>query len=448
MRDRCRLLVAALAAVLIARRLAVTLAPTLAPTLALTLALTLRAQQQPPNVVMIISDDQAWNDFGFMGHEEIRTPHLDRLARQSALFPRGYVTSSLCRPSLATLITGLYPHQHKIVGNDPPAGTDRAAMLGHIRRTPTLPRLLGEHGYLSRQSGKWWEGHFSEGGFTHGMTHGDPTRGGRHGDDGLAIGRRGMEPIFDFIDEARAQDGGPKPFFLWYAPFLPHTPHNPPQRLLERYTAPGKSIHVARYQAMCEWFDETCGQLLDRLDRDGLADNTLVVLVVDNGWIQDPDSPRFAPRSKRSPYDGGVRTPILLRWPGRIRPATLDVPVSSIDLAPTILAACGLKPTADMHGVNLLDVCAGRAPDREAIFGEVFEHDVVDVDNPAKSLQYRWTVSGRWKLILPVRGEAAELYDIVADPHERRDLAADEPQTVRHLSERIEHWWSEASPQR
>ena len=147
---------------------------------------------KPPNVVMIVSDDQAWTDFGFMGHETIRTPHLDRLASQSAVFPRGYVPHSLCRPSLATMITGLYPHQHGITGNDPPKGTDRGEMLRHIRRLPTLPKLLGDRGYVSFQSGKWWEGSPELGGFTAGMTHGDPSRKGRHGDVGLSIGREGM----------------------------------------------------------------------------------------------------------------------------------------------------------------------------------------------------------------------------------------------------------------
>src|SRR4051812_25252116 len=104
-------------------------------------------QAKQPNVVMIISDDQAWTDFGFMGHPVIRTPHLDRLASQSAVFKRGYVPTSLCRPSLATLISGQYAHQHKISGNDPPKGTDRELMLKHIRRIPTLPKLLGERGY-------------------------------------------------------------------------------------------------------------------------------------------------------------------------------------------------------------------------------------------------------------------------------------------------------------
>ena len=183
------------------------------------------ADAGPPNVVLIIGDDQAWTDFGFMGHPVIKTPHLDRLAAQSALFPRGYVPTSLCRPSLATLLSGLYPHQHKICGNDPKPGVDRGVLLKHVERIPKLPALLGSNGYVSHQSGKWWEGNFALGGFTAGMTHGDPKRGGRHGDDGLRIGRQGMQPVFDFIDASAG-----KPFFLWYAPFLPHAPHNPPQR--------------------------------------------------------------------------------------------------------------------------------------------------------------------------------------------------------------------------
>jgi hypothetical protein len=95
-------------------------------------------------------------------------------------------------------------------------------------------------------------GSFQDGGFTHGMTHGDPKRGGRHGDEGLSIGREGMQPVSDFLDLATQEK---KPFLLWYAPFLPHTPHNPPKRLLEKHTRPGRAADVAAYYAMCDWFD-------------------------------------------------------------------------------------------------------------------------------------------------------------------------------------------------
>ena len=405
------------------------------------------AAAEPPNVVLILSDDQAWTDFGFMGHQDIRTPHLDRLAAQSAVFPRGYVPTSLCRPSLATLISGLYPHQHKITGNDPPKGTNRAEMLRHIRRIPTLPRLLASKGYLSLQTGKWWEGSHTLGGFTAGMTHGDPKRRGRHGDEGLKIGRQGMQPIFDFIDGC-----GAKQFFIWYAPFLPHTPHNPPARLLEKYTAPDRPVELARYYAMCEWFDETCGQLLDFLDRKKLAENTLVVFVTDNGWIQRtpgmklPDGWRygFAPKSKRSPYDGGVRTPIMLRWPGRIQPGRYDTLVSSVDLPPTILTAAGVKPPSEMTGIDLLSVAAAQGKtDRKAIFGEIFDHDVVDIDDPAPGLQFRWCIEGNWKLILPTAGSRpAELYDLAADPHETNNLASKHRDVAARLKKLTDDWWS------
>ena len=117
------------------------------------------ADAKPPNIVMIVSDDQGWRDFGFMGHPAIRTPNLDRLASQSLTCTNGYVTTPLCRPSLATMLTGLYPHQHKITGNDPPAGQPRESMWGFMKEAPALPRLLREKGYRSFQTGKWWEGH-------------------------------------------------------------------------------------------------------------------------------------------------------------------------------------------------------------------------------------------------------------------------------------------------
>src|SRR5262245_5200838 len=109
-----------------------------------------------PNVLLIIADDQGWTDFGFMGHEVIRTPRLDRLMGESAVFPNGYVPTSLCRASLATLLTGLYAHQHLICCNDPPDGMDRSAMHPFIQKTPTLPRLLKDAGYRCLQTGKFW----------------------------------------------------------------------------------------------------------------------------------------------------------------------------------------------------------------------------------------------------------------------------------------------------
>lgn len=389
----------------------------------------------PPNVVLIISDDQAWYDYGFMGHEHIQTPNIDKLASEGFTYTRGYVPASLCRASLMTLATGLYPHQNKITGNDPSKGADRNRMLAHIDAATTVPDLLAEKGYVSHQSGKWWEGNFRRGGFTHGMTHGDVSRGGRHGDEGLKIGREGLAPIATFLDETKG-----KPFFLWYAPFLPHEPHTPPERILKKYQAEGRSEYVAKYWAMCDWFDETCGQLLGLLDQRGLTDNTLVIYVTDNGWIQNEDKHGFAPRSKRSPYDAGLRTPVILKWPGHIAPGRNETTlVSSVDLAPTILEACGAAPAAAMPGASLL---GGPPARRNQVFGDIYAHDEVDINVPATSLEYRWTIDGEWKLILPAKeGEAAELYDVAADPYEKNDLAAAQPDRVAAMTAEINAWW-------
>ncbi len=382
-----------------------------------------------PNVVWILSDDQAWSDFGFTGSTDVRTPHLDALAAESAVFPRGYVPASLCRPSLMSMVTGLQPAQHGITGNDPPKGTDRRDMLRFIRSATTVPTLLAARGYRSLQTGKWWEGNFREGGFSDGMTHGDPSRGGRHGDLGLTIGRQGMEPITRFLE-----DVGQEPFFLWYAPFLPHSPHNAPDEVVARYRQDGRTEAQARYLANVEWFDDTVGELMAALRTRGLEDNTLVCLVVDNGWIQGERINRYAPRSKRSPYEGGVRTPILLRWPGRVTPGIRDTVVTSLDLAPTTLAACGVEATPAMEGIDLVATAAGAAPARPGVFGEIYEHDVADLDDPQASLLYRWTVQGAHKLILPTAPDApAELYDVIADPAETRNLADTEPDRVAAL---------------
>ena len=412
--------------------------------------------ENPPNVVFIISDDHGWSDYSFMNHPRVRTPNLDRLASESLLFTRGYVPTSLCRPSLATIMTGLYPHEHGLVGNDPPGNPrdaeGRASMVEVFKRSRTVAALLGNRGYASLQTGKWWEGQCTCCGFTECMTHGDVGRGGRHGDDGLKIGRETMQPAFDFIDRAAG-----KPFFLWYAPMMPHTPHNPPERFLKRYQ-PNLPVALARYYAMVEWFDETVGQLLGYLEKRGLTGNTVVVYVTDNGWVQlEGQRPLLESRAKQSPFDAGTRTPIMVRWPGKVKPRRDDrTLVSSIDIAPTVFAACGIRSAHGVPGLNLLD--AGALARRKSVFGASFVHTLVDIHNPVANLKYRWVIRGRWKLIdvyrpnltLPFMGnvlpvgwpEAPVLYDILADPGEQKDLAAGQPEIVRSLKQELNRWWS------
>ena len=394
---------------------------------------------RPVNILLIISDDQGWTDFGFMGHPDIQTPHLDQLARESYVFPNAYVPTSLCRASLATLLTGLYGHQHRICCNDPPEGVARDAMHPFIQSAPALPRLLQSRHYRSLQTGKFWEGHFSNAGFTHGM-----TVKGRHGDDGLVIGRQTLQPIDDFL-----ADRGDQPFFVWYAPMLPHEPHNPPQQLLQKYSVPGRPAKLAAYYAMCEWFDQTVGRALQRLDDLGVRDNTLVMFVVDNGWIQETGAVRttrgwFAPKSKLSPYDGGLRFPLLIRWPGKVNPGRSESLVSSIDVVPTLLAAADVEIPAEMPGVNLLtEATTGTALSRTAVFGEIFEHTASNLEQPALDLTHRWVRDHDWKLILfEEPGHGPELYQLGADPHEEHNLAMQNPERVETLARSIDTWWA------
>jgi uncharacterized sulfatase len=406
--------------------------------------------QTPPNVVLIVSDDQAYGDYSFMGHPHIKTPNIDRLAVESLTFRRGYVPSSLCCPSLATILTGRYPHQHKITSNDPPlvpglqgkayqesemfrAGRQR--MNEHMAQVPTLPRILKEHGYVTMQTGKFWQGHYSNGGFTHGMTRGD-----RHGDDGLSIGRQTLKPINDFIDMATEQK---QPWMVWYAPLLPHDPHNPPAKYLERMRPLAPSETVAKYWAMVEWFDATVGELMQSVESRGLSQNTIFVYVTDNGWIQDPEKPRYAPKSKQSPYEGGVRTPMMIRWPGKIQPTDSPEFAHSIDIVPTLLKALEIPLPAGLPGIDLLDEQARK--DRKVVFGECFTHNANDLDDPKANLRWRWAVQGQWKLIVPnqaiERDGKNELYDLLADPLETKNLVLTHPEIERDLLSQLDAWW-------
>ena len=444
-------------------------------------ALTVAAESAPPNVVLILSDDQHWSDYGFMGHEHLQTPALDRLASESLVFRRGYVPFSLCCPSLASLITGRYPHEHLIVGNDPPEAygvsrrspegrkifeAGREEMTKRFGQWPTLPKLLGEHGYRSLQTGKWWQGHYSQGGFDEGM-----TKGSRHGDEGLAIGRKTMQPVFDFIDRCSDTD---QPFFVWYAPMLPHTPHDPEKSFVQHYKTKTESIHVAKYWGNVERFDTTVGDLIDHLEANGLSENTLVVYVCDNGWITNPENGKYAGKSKRSPYDGGLRTPIMLRQPGKIVPGTSNSLASSLDLVPTILARCQISAPKDLPGINLLDKEAVTA--RKQLFGACYVHTLADIEKPGRNLLWRWTVkdvsAGEiWKLIEPAtygapgnhslpKGETnidavskesfekgrAQLFDVAVDPDEQNNVATTNAEVVKQLQHDLNTWWQPESP--
>jgi arylsulfatase A-like enzyme len=404
------------------------------------------AIEQPPNIVFILSDDQAWTDYSFMGDENIETPRLDKFASESLTFTKGYVPTSLCSPSLATIITGLYPKDHKVLGNDRVLIGDKRenrdewrsknyqAVIDNFIGLSTLPDLLKEKGYLSFQTGKWWIGNHKNGGFDDGMTHGDPERGGRHGDYGLEIGRKGLDTLSSYVDLALKEK---KPFFLWYAPFLPHSPHTPPQRLLDKYIDKAPSEYVAKYWAMCEWFDETCGELFDLIDSKGLTENTLFVYVCDNGWVQNLDNGSYNKVSKRSPYDLGMRTPIMYKWAGKIKPKMdSETIVSSIDMVPTVLDILNIEKPNNLPGISVLD--KENLEKRDVIFGEIYAHDFDTVES---SLFYTIGIAKPYKIIIPnpdrKAKEKIELFNIEEDPFEKNDISESHREVVADLTSKI-----------
>ncbi len=455
---------------------------------------------QPPNIVYIISDDQSWTDFGFMGNPRVHTPHLDKLAKKSARFVNGYVPSSVCRPSLATLLTGLYPHQHGIHFNHGPPGNagynqmksrqqyeaTRQHEFELIRKQKSLPEVLRrELGYRSLQTGKFWEGHWRNGGFTEGMTTFEPPPSHQkfggirkladgqsvahgNGDSGLQIGRVTMAPIFRFIDNCL--DAG-DPWMVWYAPYLPHQPHDSPKRFYELASnKSGVQEHELPYFASIAQFDDTVGQIVGFIETKGLSDNTIFVFVSDNGWRPSqmrqgnrPQEFAHTHRSKRAPFDDGLRTPILIRWDGVIPPKTHNGLASSIDLMPTLLAAVEAKQRSkgDLPGMNLLPIAKGKgeiANDR-TIFGEIYPGDATSIGHPERDIAYRWIRQGEMKLIVPHQHgqdkkawgnylDSIALFNVTIDPHETTNLATSpaQQQTTVRLHTLLTNWWSPSEP--
>jgi uncharacterized sulfatase len=270
-------------------------------------------------------------------------------------------------------------------------------------------------------------------------------QGGRHGDAGLKIGRESMDPIFRFIEKAEEAD---KPFFIWHAPFLPHTPHNPPARLLDKYRGKGPTLAAEKYFAMVEWLDETTGELEDYLAENKLIDNTVIIYLADNGW--NAEKGYKGGRAKMSPYEDGIRTPIFIRWPGKVKPQMDTATLAHInDVTKTIVDITGAKDPGDLPGLNLTDRKAMQA--RETVFVEAYNHDMQDLSDPSKSLFAAVVISGWWKLLIPTDVESdrrfatkpagLELYNLKTDPYELQNVAEEHPQVVAKMKQlQATHW--------
>jgi uncharacterized sulfatase len=402
------------------------------------------ADRRRPNLILIVGDDIGYPDFGFMGSPHVYTPNVDRLAASGTVFRNGYATASICVPSLRSLLTGLHPAQF-----DHQAGTlrrrgARRGVATAMQDFATLPSLLAADGYVSFQGGKIWDASYQVAGFTHGLQkRGDDLT---YGGVGAAIGRDGIQPILDFIDEHVQQ-----PFFLWFAPRLPHQPHDAPAEYRARYDNRGLSEKAIAFYANVTRFDAVVGQLVAHLDAVGLRDDSLIVYISDNGWDQRPtvDSPGLfdGPRGKMTMYDLGFRTPIILSWPGRVPVGWRDELVSAVDLLPTLLDYADARPRIDRPGYSLRPMLKdGAAWPRREIIGSMssLRRDYLgkggQPENPFPPPKAFFVRAGRWRYIWDVELDQDELYDIESDPREEHDQAAAHPQKVAAYRRRIEAW--------
>ncbi len=446
-----------------------------------------RRPEGPPNVVLIIADDLGWPYLGFLGDRNVITPNMDILGNGGAVFELGHSTANHCRPTLQSLITGLYPVQYeeratsiadrRMAQSELPDGVDTEAERSVLHRQyetsaiedfPTLPRILGQYGYASHQSGKWWEQSYAHGGFTHGMTGswqwqdaadlGDKWFFTFMGGQGMDIGRETMAPVTEFIAEHADQ-----PFFVWYGPALPHVPLNPPDRFYKYFESrSGMSESAKLYYANIAWFDWGVGELIDSLREQRVLDNTLIIYINDNGWEQAADVEyannhvTFAnggPRGKGSFFETGFRTPIIFYWQGRITALRDSTTLASaIDVMPTVLDYVGAEAPSGLPGYSLRPAIEGEkiADARDYFVGRLTQHragtnfrgepDSSTEDHMGASLSGYYRRDARWHFVwLPASDETA-LYDLENDPEQLTDASAANPALLRRFKEDIANW--------
>lgn len=364
-------------------------------------------QAEQYNILLIIADDLAYDHYGFAGHPVLKTPSIDSLSAQSVRFPTTYVSSS-CRPTLATLLTGLPEHIHEVTYIEGPS-------LGDL---PTIADYLVNVGYSTFQAGKFWEGRASVRGFTGNVPFDSLVGNG-------SIGRTSIDPIFDFMEETSS------PWFVWFSPRMPHSPHNAPKNFIAMYEEMGLDTATVEYFAMISWFDTVVGTLLQEID-----DNTVVIFLADNGYVQSEIPEIFAPKSKASLYEHGIRTQLLIRHPKH--DAILRTELSSaVDVAATILSIAG----ADYSDLPGRDLLAPAPPDTPA-FGSRSSLGIYSP--PPGVLLERWTRVDEWKLVDVESGDD-RLHNLTLDPEENVNLIDDaEYSTVRaNLQNVLETLWSE-----
>jgi uncharacterized sulfatase len=416
------------------------------------------ADASKPNIVFILIDDLGWADLACYGNRFHETPRIDQLAAQGMRFTDAYAACPVCSPTRASIMAGQYPARLGI--------TDFIA--GHLRpwaklRNPrnrqqylplehvTLAEALKPAGYATAMFGKWHLGgrdYFPDRqGFDEML-----VSNGRHfgfrttpptdvkPDDYLA------ETLTDCaVDFMRRHED--QPFFLYLSHFAVHIPLEARQPLIEKYerkSKPAGSINNTVYAAMVEHVDRSVGRVLDALDELGLADHTLVVFMSDNGGLRqrfDGDGPLVTTNAplrdeKGSLYEGGIREPMIVRWPGNVEPGSeCHVPVTSVDFYPTLLAAAGADTPQNqvLDGMSLMPLLMGIGDlARDAIF---WHYPHYHHSTPASAVR-----AGDWKLIEFFEDGRLELYNLREDMSEAHDLAAAMPGRADSLREQLAAW--------
>ena len=438
----------------------------------LALSLGAHAAESRPNLVLILADDMGYGDLGCTGSALLKTPHLDQLAAGGVFCRQGYVTSSVCSPSRAGLITGRDPRRFGHEGNlneDAALHPTRPELIG----LPTHEHTLGDHlkaaGYRTGLIGKWHLGagagfHPNRRGFDYfcGMLKGHhsyfPTAADNHLErNGQKLKEFSSPYLTDFFtDEAiRWMDGGDpagaqKPFFLFLAYNAPHGPLEATAEDLERF-APIRDKKRRTYAAMMHALDRGVGRVMDWLKRSNRADNTLIVFLSDNGGPSNGGSWNgMLSGAKGTLLEGGVRVPMIWSWPGKIPAGQRhDVPVSSLDILPTFLAAAGTKPLP-LTPAKPYEDAANRRRATE-LYGAYDGIDLLPVFRsavPAPERTLFWRLQGQRAVLhgadklIVLSHRPPQLFRPNRDPGERHDLAADAPEAMRDLFRQLGAWES------
>jgi arylsulfatase A-like enzyme len=412
-----------------------------------------RLLETRPNIVFIFIDDLGWRDLGCFGSSFYETPNIDKLARRGIRFTSAYSNAPNCAPTRACLISGQYTPRHGVytVGT-PERGRARLRKLIPVpnktnldSKIVTIPQALKAAGYRTACIGKWHLGDKKtfrpeDRGFDIVFRR---TSRSHFMPDGQYLTDRLTDEAVKFIEDNRD-----KPFFLYLSHHTVHTPIQAKEELIEKYKKkkPGNGHNNPTYAAMIESMDQSVGKVCDKLDELGLSDNTIVFFFSDNGGYANATSMDPLRGSKGMLYEGGIRVPMIARWPGRIKAGTsCDVPVIGIDLFPTFLELTRApKPAGHiLDGQSLLPLLTrGNAFKRKAIFWHfpAYLEPYNDSQWPWRTTPAGAVRSGDWKLIEFFEDGNLELYNLKNDIGEKNNLAEKKPEKTKELHRILIEW--------